>query len=151
MSPQYVLLREELTDVGEGLELKRIASGVKEEHRCLFPDFALKADVRLDDELNLRGAKSLCQRLPVLHREHDAKVWNRDVMAIDGVVMWLVALGTGLQMSDDLMAEEVEVDPLLGAAALRTAKRPAVERARSIEIVNGKCDVERGKWHRSSP
>lgn len=43
-------------------------------------------------------------------------------MAVDGLVVSLVAVGRGLQLRDDLMTEEVEVDPLRGAAAFGTAK-----------------------------
>jgi hypothetical protein len=37
-------------------------------------------------------------------------------------VVSLVAVGRRLQLRDDLMTEEVEVDPLRGAAAFGTAK-----------------------------
>jgi hypothetical protein len=47
-----------------------------------------------------------------------------------------------LQVRDNLMPEEVEVDPVRGAAAFRTAQRGSVERARGIQIVDGKSDVE---------
>ena len=39
-----------------------------------------------------------------------------------GLVVSLVAVGRRLQLRDDLMTEEVEVDPLRGAAAFGTAK-----------------------------
>ena len=45
-------------------------------------------------------------------------------------------------MGDDLMAEEVEVDPVVGAAALRAAQDGAVKVACGGEIVNGEGDVE---------
>jgi hypothetical protein len=51
----------------------------------------------------------------------------------------------GLVVGDDLVAEEVEVDPVVGAAALGTAQDGAVEVAGGGEIVNGKGDVEGSK------
>src|SRR5215472_12624085 len=94
------LLHEELADISEGLELKRIACRVEEEHRRLFPDLALEADVGLDDELDPRSAKPLCKCLPVLHREHDAEVRNRNIMAINRIVMPLAGLRGGFQVRD---------------------------------------------------
>ena len=40
------------------------------------------------------------------------------------------------------MAEEVEVDPVIGAAAFRAAENGAIEVAGGGEIVNGKGDVK---------
>jgi len=48
-------------------------------------------------------------------------------------------------VGDDLVAEEVEVDPLVRAAAFGTAERGAVEVACGIEVVDGEGDVERGE------
>ena len=44
-----------------------------------------------------------------------------NVVAVDGIVVGLVAVGGGLQVGDDLVAEEIEVDPLCGAAAFGAA------------------------------
>ena len=45
-------------------------------------------------------------------------------------------------MGDDLVAEEIEVDPVGGAAPLRAAEQPAVEGARGVEIVDREGEVE---------
>ncbi len=47
-------------------------------------------------------------------------------------------------MGDDLVAEEVEVDPVVGASAFRAAEQAAVESARGLEVVDGEGEVERG-------
>jgi len=63
-------------------------------------------------------------------------------VAIDRIMVLDRRAGAGLVVGDDLMAEEIEVDPLGGAAALRTAKSLAVEGAGGGEVVDGEGDVE---------
>jgi hypothetical protein len=43
---------------------------------------------------------------------------------------------------DDLVTEEIEVDPLFGAAAFGATEHRAVEMARSLEIIDGERNVE---------
>ena len=46
-------------------------------------------------------------------------------------------------MGDDLVAEEVEVNPVIGAAALGAAQDGAVKVAGGRKVVNREGDVER--------
>jgi len=46
-------------------------------------------------------------------------------------------------MRDDLMPEEIEVDPLFGAATLGTTENRAVKSSRCFEVVDREGDVER--------
>ena len=50
-------------------------------------------------------------------------------------------------MRDDLVAEEIEIDPMGGAAAFRAAEGGSVEVAGGVEVVNRDGDVEWGKAH----
>jgi hypothetical protein len=45
-------------------------------------------------------------------------------------------------MGDDLMAEEIEVDPFVRAPALGAAEQAAIEAAGGLEIVDRKSEVE---------
>ncbi len=45
-------------------------------------------------------------------------------------------------MGDDLMSEEVEIDPFGRGSALRTTEKIAVKGARFVQVVNWKCQVE---------
>jgi hypothetical protein len=45
-------------------------------------------------------------------------------------------------MRDDLVTEEIEIDPVIARAALRAAKNAGVERARGCEVVNRKGKME---------
>ena len=53
----------------------------------------------------------------------------------------------GRQVSDDLVAEQVEVDPVLGAASLTASEQLAVEATRGGEVVDGKGEVEGWQCH----
>jgi len=141
------LFGEELSDVGECFELESIACGIEEEHGCLFADLAFEADIGLDDEGDACAAKAVGEGFPVFHGQHDAEVRDGDIVAVDGVVVGFPVGGGGLEMRDDLMAEEIEVDPLRGAASFRAAEDGSVEGAGCIEVVDGEGDVKWGQAH----
>jgi hypothetical protein len=141
------LLCKELADIGEGFEFEGIACGIEEEHGCLFADFAFEADVGLDDKSGSGVAETLGESFPLLHREDYTEVRDGDVVAVDGIVMRLVAVGGRLEVRDDLVAEEIEVDPLCGAAAFGAAEGGSIECAGGVEVINGKGDVKRGERH----
>ena len=64
----------------------------------------------------------LGQRGPLGHFQHQPEMRHRHVLAIDRVAC-RAARRIGREMSDDLVAVEVEVDPALRAPALRAAER----------------------------
>ena len=68
--------------------------------------------------------------------EHDAELGDGNVVAVDGIVVSLVAAGRRLQLRDDLMTEEVEFEPVRGAAAFGTARGPSIKSTCSVEVVN---------------
>jgi hypothetical protein len=55
-----------------------------------------------------------------------------------------VVANGGPRWQRDLVAEEVEVDPAVGAAALAAAEHAAVERARGLQIVHVVGQMEQG-------
>jgi hypothetical protein len=57
-------------------------------------------------------------------------------------------LAARVQMSDELMTEEVEIHPFGGAAALRALEELAVETPRGAQVVDGNGEVEGFKRHR---
>jgi hypothetical protein len=59
-------------------------------------------------------------------------------------------MGFRRKMRDDLMTVEIEIDPLVRAAAFATTEQAAVERTRRSEIVDGKCKVEGRQAHGSA-
>jgi hypothetical protein len=145
-SQEFVLFCEELADVCEGLEFEGVSGGVEEEHSGLFTDFAIETDVGLDDEGDSGSAETIGEDVPCVHGKDDSEVGDRDVVAIDGIVVGVGFCG-GLQVGDDLVAEEIEVDPLGGAAAFGTAQSCSVEGAGGFEVVDGKGNVKGSEGH----
>ena len=141
------LLCEELAHIRKCLELQRIARGIEKEHGGLLAHLALESNVGFDDELDAGCSKSIGERLPVLHRKDDTEVGNGNVVPVDRIVMRVVAVRSRLQMRDDLVSEEVEVDPLCGTTSFRTAECPTVKCARGIQVIHGKGNMKRGKRH----
>src|SRR5439155_26172535 len=81
------------------------------------------------------------ERLPMVHLQHRAEMRDWDVVAVDRIAVRARLRARGI-MGDDLVAVEIEIDPLLGAAALRAAEQGAVEGARGADIVDGEGEVE---------
>jgi hypothetical protein len=59
----------------------------------------------------------------------------------------LLFLWGGLQMGNDLMAEEIEIDPLRGASPFRTTQKATVESACCVKIINREGNVKWGERH----
>ena len=66
---------------------------------------------------------------------------NRHLVAVNLICRFPPGVRMG-QMGDDLMSEEVEIDPLGSGSALRTTEHIAVKGARLVQVVNGKGQVE---------
>ena len=138
--------REEHRVVSKGLELERIARRILKEHRRLLAGLADKADVRRDAEFYTGSGNPVGERLPVFHRQHDAEMRHRHVMSVDRV-RDRKRLGRRIEMRDDLVAEQVEIDPVIGAAPLRATEHATVKGARGGEIVDREGEMEWAKCH----
>jgi hypothetical protein len=51
------------------------------------------------------------------------------------------------EMRDDLMSEEIEIDPVIGAPTFGASKEFAVKAARCTKVVNWECEVEWRQAH----
>jgi hypothetical protein len=98
----------------------------------LLAGLAFEAQVRLEHEVGAGGLQSLCHRLPVGQRQDEPEMRHRHPVLAD------MAGGGGLerlaQVQGDLVAEEVEIDPGGGAAALCAAQHAAVEAPRHVQV-----------------
>ena len=103
--------REQLFDVRERLELERVAEWIEEEHRRLLARLAPEADVRLDDEFASRGTEAARQDRPTSRSRQDhAEMPHRNVIAVDQARR-VGHLRRRDLVRDDLVAEEIEIDP----------------------------------------
>ena len=104
----------------------------------------MKANLRLQFEAHARRLEPLGKGVKGLHLQHDSEVWDGYIVAVDVALAALTARRAGgTKVCDDLVAEQVEVDPVGRAAAFFAAKDLAVEVTRAIEIGHGKRYVER--------
>ena len=108
--------------VPETLEFERIPRWVKKEQGTLLPRLTLETDVRLDNKMLNNLLQPGGERLPVLKLEHDTAMRYRHTLPIYrvGDTSDLSILTQGrVVVYDELMPEHIEIDPLIGAAALR--------------------------------
>ncbi len=78
---------------------------------------------------------------PIALVEHDAKVRHRHFFAVDGIRHALLH-PVGREMRDDLVSEQVEVDPMIGAAPLGAAEQLTIEVTSRGEVVDREGEVE---------
>ena len=121
---------EQLIDVPECLELEGISAGVMEEHCHLLARKAREAQVGLDDERHAGSANALGKHVEILPWQDDAEVRNGNVMAIDRIMMRTIPGWS--EMRNDLMAEQIEVDPFIAAAPLGAAQDLSIEDRKSV-------------------
>ncbi|SBV34318.1 protein of unknown function [uncultured Sphingopyxis sp.] len=133
-----------MRQISKGLELERIARGVEKEHRRLLARLAREARVRFDHECDIVRLQPLGERLPFGGRQHDAEMRHGHVMPVDRIMRRPAARRIDA-VRDDLVAVEIEVDPVGGAASFGTAENRSVEMARGIEVIDGKGDVKGGE------
>jgi hypothetical protein len=100
--------------------------------------------VRLDDERRAVRAQLVGQCLPFVHRQDGAEVAYRHVITIDRAG-GAVAAFRGRQVRHDLVAVEIEVDPLGAAAAFGAAEQAAVKAPRFFEILHRKGQVKQSR------
>ena len=98
--------------------------------------------MRLDDEGNPCLLQLSGHRLPLRHLQHHAEMPHRNLIAIHraGVV---VAGLVGAQMGDDLVAEEIEINPIRRRAPLRATQQIAIKSARFIQGGDREGEMER--------
>src|SRR5438309_2463374 len=136
------------TDVAEGLELERVASGVADEERRLLSGGVGKTGAGLDDPVDRVPAQSPRQLAPVAGLEHHPTVRHRHPQTLNGVEMRVDAPPRSelpVEVADELMPEHVEVDPVGGAAALGATEHPGIEAPRLLEIADLHGDVKGGE------
>tara|TARA_R110002095_G_scaffold189660_1_gene167305 strand:+ start:22369 stop:22830 length:462 start_codon:yes stop_codon:yes gene_type:complete len=138
-------------DVAECFEFQGIAAGVQKEHCGLFAGLAFKSEIRFDDELDFVRMQFFRQRLPAIHRQDNAEVWDGNAVTIDGVdVRRDVSYRTNgrIQVAHHLVPKEIEVDPGLGTTTFTTAEQVTVEGSGFGDITNLKREVKGIELHK---
>src|ERR1700722_2279298 len=102
---QTISMREQLAGILERLELQSIPGWIKEKKRRLLPNLPRKADARGDDELLAGSGEPIGQAVPVLPRQHDAEMRDRNIMAVHRIRRLHMRPPRSIQVRQQLMAE----------------------------------------------
>jgi hypothetical protein len=141
---------EQLREIREGLELERVPGRIQNEERGLLTRQSLKTHARLDDPLDRPLLQSRGEGLPLRRLEYHATVRHRHPMAVHRVEVCgdaTVRPKAGIQVTNKLMAVEVEVDPVGSAAPLGATEHLPVEAARFRKIPHLEGHMKGRKSH----
>jgi hypothetical protein len=125
--------------------LNRIAGRVVEKHCGLLTHLPDEADAGFDLEADSRCPQAVGERAPRFPLEHHTEMWHRHVLPVDSVVMH-VWVTPGIEVHDELVAEKIEVDPLVAAAAFLASEQGAVELTRIAQRVDRDREMK-WLWH----
>ena len=112
------------------------------------PDLADEPGVRLDDEVDAGRAGGRATSVIQSSRlEEHTEVRNGHVVAVHGVLQVLdrARIEPLVEVGDDLVAVQVEVDPVSAPTALRASEHVTVELPRGGEVVDRHREVEAGR------
>lgn len=135
------LLGEQLGLISKRFELQRISRGIKEEHGRLFADETAESNTGIDDKRDPVRLQALGKIVELLPRKHDPEMRHRHVVSIDRVVVHRSLFGR--EMTNNLVTEEVEIDPLAAGSSFGASKLQSVEGSGRVEIGNRKRKVKR--------
>ncbi|MNV85709.1 hypothetical protein D3C71_1796840 [compost metagenome] len=114
----------------------------------MLAHLAFEADVGLDDEFGTQVGQAPGKRFPLVPLQNHAKVRGWHIVAIYRVAKRMFLVGhLGMFVDDQLMAIEVEVDPLGCGTSFFKVEHLAVELASRGNIVNRNGEMERGQAH----
>lgn len=109
----------------------------------MFPREAFEADIGLDDEFYATRFEAAFELMPVIPVQHHSIMRDGYIVTVDGVMVQIAGVcGFGFQVDNELVAEEIKIDPLVGAPAFFTAEYIAIECAGFNEVIDGNGDVK---------
>jgi EmrB/QacA subfamily drug resistance transporter len=144
--PRRLLGGKELgANVAKRFELQRITRRIKQEERCLLTGLAREPHVGVNDELDIPPSKTIGERLPLAHLEHDATVRHRHAVSVDRAAKRChapFAAERRIQVADELMSVQIEIHPVRRTASLPATEDPAIEASRLLDVPYLHRDVE---------
>ena len=139
--------REQLRRILERFELECISRGIEQEHRRLLADLTTESNAGFDNEVHSGVMQARRERMPCIPIKHNAEVRNGHILSVD--LVDVQRLSARIEMRDDLMPEEIEVNPFVRATPFGACEAPAIEIPRGAEVVNGYRQVKGGR-HRAT-
>ena len=116
------------------------ASGPVQLLGYLFAGFACKAGVRCDAEHDASRLDAHCQCGPIGYRQHNSEMRHRHIVTVDRVCRFI---STRRVVDDQLMPEEIEIDPVLARSAFGATERVTVEAPCRRQIIDRNRQMER--------
>ncbi len=136
-------LGKHLPIIRKGLKFQRIPAGIADEHGLLLAGFSRKAQIGLDDKLSVRSGQTLGELIKAVIIQDQAEMPDRDLFAVDRIGRPSLAK-LGRQMGDDLMAEQIKIDPMIALPPRAAAQHAGVEGPRRLQFVDWKRKVKAG-------
>src|SRR5450830_12762 len=125
----------DLRQISKPLHFNRVARWIAEEHGRLLTCFTREADAGGNDEFHFVASRQgIGELAPVIHLQDDAQMRHRHHVRSN--LAGIRHLERFAEVQRQLMAEEINVHPGIGASAFFTAEQLAVEVARDIQIVD---------------
>src|SRR5699024_8441756 len=93
-----------------------------------------------------RAAQPVGQAVPVVPIENEAEVGYRDLVAVDRVGQCVTGFAFA-QMRGDLVAVEIEIDPVVAFAAFVATERVAVKMPGGFEVADRKGKMKGAVGH----
>src|SRR6185437_3399983 len=130
-----------------GFEFDDIPSTIIDEHDRLLLHIAGEDNLRLCKKIGLRRLQAIGHLVPLVRRDDDAEMAARrgNARRIDG--RRTMRCVVRFDMGDEMVAEEIEVYPLLRATPFLAAKQVAVERTRAGKILHRHRQMKRFDRH----
>jgi hypothetical protein len=135
-----------LSHIPKRFEFQRVTSGVQNEKCALFARLAGKSNIGVEDELGRRRPEALGQLFPISPIQYESEVPDRDLFAIDTPGFGRTTL-IRRQMGHDLVAKQVEIDPVLTRTPLWTTDQLSIKGASGGQIIDRESEMETGLAH----
>jgi len=135
--------RKHLRIIRKRLKLQRVAAWIAHEHRLLLARLSGEAQIGLDDEIGLGRLKALGQRIEILILQDQPEMADRNLFAVDRAGRSRVAQLRG-QVGDDLVSQQVKIDPVIALPPRAAAQHARVKIARRLQIMDRKSEVKAG-------
>src|SRR5690606_36977816 len=101
----------------------------------------LEPDIWCDDEIDLFLFKFHCKVLEYIPLQHHSEMRDGDILSVHRIAARCCG-GIFLQVNDQLVAKEVEVDPMVAASAFCATQGFAIKGTGAFQITDGDSEVK---------
>lgn len=140
MNPYVVSTREYLAWVFERFEFKAVPAWILQEERRLFADSTFETHMRFDVKVNPDVGHMVDRKVPVLPIHDQTEMGYRYILLVDKGRRERVLPRN--EMGGDLIAEEIEIEPVFRSTPDTAAQDVDIEGARRRKVVDGEREVK---------